>query len=63
MDAPIIADRVATLVEELTAKVMADLGTPPAEALHVDGVRHVLRLKLGRVVADYLLSAATAKTR
>jgi hypothetical protein len=63
MGAPIIADRVAELVEELTSKVIDSLGAPPAHALHIDGVRHILRLKLGKVVADYLLSAATAKTR
>ena len=61
MDTPPIANRVGALVEELTSKVIDALGAPPADANHVDAVRHVLRLKLGKVVADYLLNAATTK--
>ena len=60
MTAPAIATTVAALVDDITDQVISTLGASYAiRALDADGVRHVLRLQVAKVVADYLRRSAT----
>ena len=48
------ADIVAKLVEELADKVLAAVGPTPKAGSIDDAGRHVLKLRMSKVVADHL---------
>lgn len=55
------AEVVTALVAELTTTVIKTLGTRATNELNADGLRHVLSLKLSKVVAEHLMRIASER--